>query len=144
MNGVASNAEMLQTEDDLDDKALVPNWSRNAKPRLRTDVDHVIELQVLGLSWRLRPWSNESGNFELLDASANSSSGSTLDNRIGEERAAQAQYYKDALWNTAYPLIFDRVEADGGGMDATVRWTAQDVSDGEHVHALERLLGLRH
>jgi len=131
-----------KTEDQLDDKALVPNWSREKKPPVATEVDHVVELQLLGPSWRLLRWPNEFGNFELLDKSANASSGSVLDKKIEQERAEQARYYGDPGWNTVYPLFFDRVEADGGGIDATARWSDREVSDGEHVRALERLLGL--
>jgi hypothetical protein len=142
-------AELLRENDyargevDVDDKVLVPHWSRTQKPKIPTEVDHVIELQLLGPNWRqFFPWSNTFGNFEVLDKSANASSGGAFNTGIRREREVQANYYNDQRWRTTYDLVFDRVEADGGGQNASVRWLDQDVSNGEHIDALERLLGI--
>lgn len=127
-------------EADLEDKVLVPNWSRTQKPRLDTDVDHVIELQVLGPDWTRVPWANTFGNFEVLDEAANSTSGTLIRQAIQRERIEQASYYNDPHWRTTHDLVFDRVEADGGGPSANTRWSDYEVSNGEHIDALEALL----
>ncbi len=125
-------------------QVLVPNWSRTQKPRLDTDVDHVIELQVLGPDWTRVPWANTFGNFEVLDEAANSASGSLIKEAIQRERIEQASYYNDPQWRTSFDLVFDRVEADGGGPAATSRWSDYEVSNGGHIDALEvMLLGRR-
>jgi len=131
-----------RTTDQADDKTLVPNWSRHVKPPLDTDVDHVIELQVLGPTWRLIPWANDMGNFEILDAAANRSSGTTLDDNIARERRELAEYYKDPLWEQR-DLVFERVEVGDSGVEASVRWSDDDVMKGHHLVSLRELLKRR-
>ncbi|MFT3697736.1 MAG: DUF4157 domain-containing protein [Kofleriaceae bacterium] len=127
-------------ESDIDDKVLVPHWSRAQKPPIDTEVDHVVELQLLGA--RRPEWANKYGNFEILNQPANGSSGSKLDGNIAAERKLQADYYNDQSWMRR-DLVFDRVEADGGGQSVTVRWLDHEVSDGEHIKALEELVNTK-
>jgi hypothetical protein len=86
-------------------------------------------------------WPNRFGNFELLDASANASSGSTLEKNIEAERRAQATYYSDPLWEddmNGHDLYFDRVDLRGG-VEAKIRWTEHEVSQGHHIEYLRKL-----
>jgi len=109
---------------------LRPPWTRlgNSIP---TEVDHIIELQVTPAAQR--GVYDAFQNLELLDAGSNESAGSRLQQNIARERAQQAAF--DPALATA-PLVFERVERDGGNPPAVV-WPAIDVANGEHLDVYE-------
>jgi hypothetical protein len=60
----------------------LPTWGKNSQGHAY-DVDHIVELQLAG--WPGQTWANELDNMELLDSSANRSSGSRVKQEIDEK-----------------------------------------------------------
>jgi hypothetical protein len=103
-------------------------------------VDHVVELQLLPDS-EIDRWGDSFSNYELLDGSSNSSSGSQIRRNIAREREELVWYYQDPgwLWRT---LTFDRVVADTGRWG--YGWVREEIAWGEHLDALDEHQRRRH
>jgi hypothetical protein len=113
-------------------RILRPNWSRDVEWMPMT-VDHVIELQVL-TDADIAAWGDSYANYELLDGSSNSSSGSQIRRNIAQERAELVAYYNDPSWFWRI-LHFDRVVADSGPRGQG--WVKEEIIWGEHLDALD-------
>ncbi len=103
----------------------------------RMTVDHVIEWQVrplCGENWIDEPW-----NFELLEPSANSSSGPRLSGNIERERRRLAQQTKDPTWITD-DIKFTKVETEAD-VSGTERYAEKAIEDGKHLKDYQRLTG---
>jgi|GEM_PF-5800152 len=116
-------------------RILRPNWSRDIDGIIMA-VDHIVELQVVpSFEWTI--WDSFF-NYELLDESSNSSSGSVLKNNIWKERERLAKADPNYPWMTA-PLFFTKVELIGGNDGH--RWMPDEIHDGEHLQAYRRHRG---
>lgn len=113
-----------------------PNWSRNDR-WINMQVDHVVELQVVPPGEVDGIWDTFI-NYELLDQSSNSQSGSQLRANIVAERQRLAALTGDPGW-LSRPLRFTRVEADSG--PGGQRWLAEQIRGGQHLDALEEHQG---
>lgn len=116
---------------------LRPNWSRD---RLGTgmDVDHIVELQVTPNHER-DIW-NEIQNYELLDSSSNSSSGTKLDSNIAAERRRLVTVTKDPSY-LFRPLVFNKIQPSSG--QSGERWLFDDIRSGQHLDSYEELTGTK-
>ncbi|NOV32400.1 DUF4157 domain-containing protein [Methylomonas sp. ZR1] len=72
--GGGGQGYLIGSESDIREQAILPWWNSQGAPHL-FDVDHILELQLGGDADKLE-------NFQLLDASANRSSGSKIKNAI--------------------------------------------------------------
>jgi hypothetical protein len=123
---------------------LRPFWTsrhflgqNKAGVQMRMTVDHVIEYQLRPLSgggYIDEPW-----NFELLDPSSNSSSGSKLDSNIQKERDRLEALTHDTGWQTD-PFQFTKVDMSPGSGNAE-RYTDQQIEKGDHLNDYQRLSG---
>lgn len=68
------NSYLLGSEGEIREQLLLPWWSSAGAPH-EFHVDHILELQLGGAA-------SDTSNFQLLDASANTSSGSLVSNAI--------------------------------------------------------------
>jgi hypothetical protein len=119
-------------------RVLLPDWSKT-RLNQRMTVDHVLELQLL--LPQDRGWSDGIGNYELLDASANSSSGIRLYNNVKWERE---RLFREtgAVGYLTQPLEFEMVDVNEGDGPLGEHWTVEEVRSGQHVEALLQLLGI--
>lgn len=129
----------------------LPSWDRTGVSR-SFDVDHIVELQLAG-------WSkghvvkggfapNELPNMELLDSSANSSSGSqikaSVERRVRtflEATAALPGYPRGAeALLSRFHLSFDGVEKGAAEpqVGPNLYWTREEIERGDHA-LLEQL-----
>jgi Domain of unknown function (DUF4157) len=121
----------------------LPSWDRKGNSH-KFDVDHVVELQLAGWDKTEGHWANTLENMELLDSSANSSSGSRIANNINarvktfvDATAAIPQYPRSP---ETFPRRFhakfqETVAEDADTPKVTVDdyWTVKDIEDGEHA-----------
>lgn len=104
----------------------LPNWSRARSTPM--EVDHIIELQVTPAG--MRDAFDVVDNYELLDRSANGTSGPRLRANIARERAIQVAHDPTAAPRV---LVFDRVEPDSG-QDGE-RWSSEEIRAGAQLDA---------
>jgi len=120
-------------------RVLLPNWAPDGKPT-QMDVDHIIELQV---GWVIGYDELDTfSNYELLDASTNSSVGPTLDAAIQRERRRLKTECPWPHWDEV-PLVFALPMYSGGGKGPGKRWTAADILKGKHLDAYPGRRGRR-
>ncbi len=108
-----------------------PDWSRS-KEKVEMQVDHIVELQLVTRADR--GWADSIDNYELLEESANKSSGSILMAMIKKERARLFQETGDRSYLDG-PLTFESVVLGGGGLLGE-RWSPEEIRGGEHLTAL--------
>ncbi|GGZ17416.1 hypothetical protein GCM10007049_07400 [Echinicola pacifica] len=129
--------------DDIATELTTPTWGKDKEYR-RFDVDHVVELQLA--NWSTESWPNTTDNMELLDSSKNSSSGSTIKNKITEKLNGFRERHNgqypggDADFKTNYTLVFTEAEAiPGGDSEVTENeyWTKEQIEEGEQLNAIE-------
>lgn len=131
-------------QDDPGRNILRPFWTpkrligkNSIGEQMRMTVDHLIEYQLRPLSggdWVDGPW-----NFELLEPSANSSSGSTLKSNIKSERERLATLTGDDSWLTD-DIRFTSVVVDGVDK-STERYLEGDIESGKHLRDYKKLTG---
>jgi hypothetical protein len=117
------------------ERILRPNWSSFAQSVVM-EVDHIVELQVIRATDR--GWADTISNYELLDSASNGASGAQLYANIQRERQRLAAQTGDPSWLTR-DLIFTKVIPTPG--DPGQRWTHEAIQQGDHITALQRLLG---
>jgi hypothetical protein len=123
---------------DAEKLVLIPDWSKTSKWQ-PMDVDHIVELQLL------TPLDRSSydnfRNYELLDSSANSSSGSKLYwNVLKEQRLAFAvtrdrRYINERVVFDAVLMQYDTAAGE--------RWTIDEIRTGQHIEVLLDMYGIR-
>lgn len=99
-----------------------PRWDEGGKAE-NYDVDHMIELQVGGAEY------DKADNLELRDASANRSSGSSIDNSINQE-LAKIKDKEDGnveKIRAKYTLVFSDFKQGGAG-GKTSKWSQADIN----------------
>jgi hypothetical protein len=109
-----------------------PFWSSQKMYNERMPVDHIIE-------WQVRPLSeggfiDEPWNFELLEATANSQSGSQLKSNIQKERKRLASETNDQTWMSA-DITFTEVISSGDS--SPERWSEDEIINGDHIAVYE-------
>jgi hypothetical protein len=138
----ASSTYVIGDDDTLPPKLALPRWDK-AGAGSNYDVDHIREMQLGG--------NNVFANMELLDASANRSSGSQIHNEIVSKlaEAVKPEVGKDRKWRRMPDL--DKVQAqyqvtflavtpalDVAG-DPSNYWSRDMVTGGDHVKPLKTL-----
>jgi outer membrane biosynthesis protein TonB len=125
----------------------LPSWDTEGQPHAY-DVDHIVELQLAGYDRSDGHWANQLPNMELLDASANRSSGSRIAAAIN---ARVTNFLKEARGDSRIPagaetlkrrfnLQFDqavpeaRADPEVGRRDY---WRQSHLESGEHVRVSE-------
>lgn len=111
-----------------------PDWSRT-KPNVSMQVDHIVELQVVAQVDQARYDSIE--NYELLEESANKSSGSVLMHAIKKEREELFRETGDRAYLDG-PLTFESVILGSAGVLGE-RWRPEEIREGEHLITLRGL-----
>jgi hypothetical protein len=112
------------------ERVLLPNWGPDGKFK-QMDVDHIVELQV---GWQREEELDRLGNYELLDASTNSSVGPTLDAAIQKERQRLKRTCKALVFDwDEVPLVFSLPMFPGGGKGPGQRWTTAEILKGRHL-----------
>ena len=86
LKGTDTNFTLFGTADQIQQLSIIPKWDRKGGPR-NHDVDHIVEMQLDG--------KNDPTNMQLLDASANRSSGSKLHYEIIKRIKAGLKYFND-------------------------------------------------
>jgi hypothetical protein len=100
-----------------------PRWDEKGSPE-SYDVDHMVELQIGGKAY------DNADNLELRDATANRSSGSSIDASINTE-LAKIKDKEDgdaAKIRAKYTLVFSDFKSGGGGGKST-RWEQKAIND---------------
>lgn len=129
-------------------RMTLPSWTRGDRPNWRDyQVDHIVELQLA--DHPTNPWGNSLPNMELLDATTNMGSGTTIDTNINNKLDAhiRAAAYPGgptrALRNQlkqAYALQFPPAGLQPGSSPATVsrdlHWRREEIEAGEHLAAI--------
>ncbi len=143
--GKGKGQYLFGTVDELTEHTIIPKWTRNGMATA-FDVDHVKELQLGG--------RNEIGNMELVQFSANRSSGSAIAIHIEsllEELAVKKTVREKDSENEVeikgnadqlkkkYNLRFSKVKYDLGSYkaDENLRWTVKEVQAGEPVKKIK-------
>ncbi len=126
----------------IQEAAINPKWSRMGQPAVH-QVDHIVEVQLGG--------DNTENNFELMDAQANTNSGSA----IMRERFARMDTARAALLskhpgipsrktlNSTYITFFHKIDgwdlphvhSDKGG----VYWKIDEIKKGSHLEQLRSM-----
>jgi len=107
------------------------DWSRS-KLTAEMQVDHIVELQLV--TQGDRGWADDIGNYELLEAAANRSSGSLLKEAVKKEREDLFAETGDRKY-LDQPLAFERVILGDKGITGE-HWTPEEVRAGEHLDTL--------
>lgn len=134
---------------DVTDKFLLPFWDRDQQPR-SFEVDHRREDQLGG--------SDVLENYELLDAGANGSSGSTIRARVDEQinnakNVLQSDYYTNIISNSSerildspraikenYILQFNLVLFRSGEVENSDKyWTVEQITQGHQLASFRPL-----
>lgn len=117
-------------------RVLKPDWAPDGT-RKQMDVDHITELQLGGLLGN--DALDQFDNYELLDASTNSSVGSTLDKDLQKERARLKKECPKYVPNWDHVMmVFSLPIFAGGGKAPGQRWSRQQIADGEHLDAYKK------
>jgi hypothetical protein len=138
----AGGTYVIGDADTLPAKLALPRWDKNGASS-QYDVDHKREMQLSG--------TNDIGNMELLDASANRSSGSLIAKEWKSKLAAaiQPEIGPGKHWPKA-PALNDvratyQVQFDSTSPSLTVAgnpanfWSVDAIAGGEHVKAMDAL-----
>ena len=118
------------TGEEGEQRIRIPDWART-KASIPMEVDHVIELQVTPAA--LREKFDTIDNYELLDRTANGTSGPRLRGNIATERQKQEAFDPSLKGQI---LLFDQVQLDGG--TAGQRWGVEEIRSGAQLDALEK------
>jgi len=149
--GKGGSQNLFGTVDDLVENSIIPKWTKNGLASA-FDVDHVKELQLGG--------QNEMTNMELVQFSANRSSGAAIATHI-ESKVAEVITLKkikdkasdeeveikgdvDAI-KKKYSLRFTKVKYNLGGYkkDENLRWTEKEIKAGDQLKNLKPLKDLK-
>lgn len=138
----ASNTYIIGDAESLPAKVALPRWNKGGAHSMY-DVDHKNEMQLGG--------TNTLPNMELLDASANRSSGSLISKEIASKLGAaiQPEVGKDKHWKKApdlkklqsdYQVTFTATSPTlkVAGNPANF-WSVDDVSTGVHLQSTKTL-----
>jgi hypothetical protein len=142
LKGIDTNFTLFGTADQLQQLTYIPKWDRKGGPR-NHDVDHIVEMQLDG--------KNDPKNMQLLDASANRSSGSKLHWEIIKRVKAGLKYFNDnkvpnvpkdeeiiGADTPAYNVFFEALDAynlaTGGAGD--MYWTIDEIKGATHMQQL--------
>ena len=115
----------------------IPKWGPEGDHVQKFEVDHIVELQLGG--------DNALENMELLEKSANSSSGSTIHHNIDSKinrfiTATNGRYggTVDTIKNK-YDLHFEKAVAGESGKEPTKNdsWRLEEILDGDQVKKLK-------
>ncbi|MDO8929137.1 MAG: DUF4157 domain-containing protein, partial [Bacteroidota bacterium] len=149
--GKSGSQNLFGTVDDLVENTIIPKWTKNGMATA-FDVDHVKELQLGG--------QNEMTNMELVQFSANRSSGAAIATHI-ESKVAEVITLKkikdkasdeeveikgdvDAI-KKKYSLQFTKVKYNLGAYkkDENMRWTEKEIKAGNQLKDLKPLKDLK-
>jgi hypothetical protein len=137
-----SDTYILGDQDTLAPKLALPRWNKSGKGS-SYDVDHIREMQLGG--------TNVFGNMELLDSSANRSSGSQIHNEIvaklKEAVAPEVAKGKDYRWmldlnkvQATYQVTFTTVNpALKVAGDPSNFWSREETAGGDQVKPMKTL-----
>lgn len=131
------------TLQDVANTMNLPSWDASGA-RHSYDVDHIVELQLAGWNKAAGHWANELPNMELLDSSANRSSGSqiatSLNTRIqtfiDETRGVPGFPRSPEALKNRYHLKFQQ-KALGAAAPTVERndyWSRSEIEAGEHLN----------
>jgi hypothetical protein len=124
---------LIGSPDELKSELVIPRWDSKGQPRAM-DVDHKVELQLGG--------ENKIENMNLLDASANRSSGSRINNSILKTiaEAVKPQVGKppfkkapkraeQSALKAQYEITYQKISPDAGmdHPDKDARWEKEEV-----------------
>lgn len=136
------------TRDELLEHAIIPFWDRDQRPR-DFQVDHMREDQLGG--------EDDESNYELLDAGANGSSGSSIRGQVDAAIRSTTSifadpYYRDLITQNNpgnavdtnpttikrnYNLQFNVVRYDLGDVDGGDKyWSVRQITQGQHLGQL--------
>jgi Domain of unknown function (DUF4157) len=111
----------------------IPNWDRQGN-NVSFDVDHIVELQVSGQHGG--GVGNSIQNMELLDHTANITSGSTIKagiySRLNDYLASCTPPMERDTFLATHDVVFERVTAEAGANSAAW-WTKADIENAEHL-----------
>lgn len=121
-------------------------WDRDKKFE-DYEVDHIVELQVSG--WPRTRWANTLTNMELLNASANSSSGRQIKDGIvssvqdflkDDEKAGllPKEHRSVKAVKKNYDIVFTGVTGGLKEPEKVSAWKQSDIESGDHVEALKK------
>ena|GEM_PF-1101107 len=143
---IQSTEYVAGSKEQIIDRGILPNWIRSGE-RSYFDVDHKFELQLGG--------RNEVDNYWLLDASANRSSGSGINNEINAKlnrilTAARPTLGTHGNWPTSTRQIREgqfEIEIQNtqdnlpiaGRSDASRTWELAQIQRGEALTGLRAL-----
>ena len=128
---------LMGTPDLIEENSKVPMWNRQGKAQA-FDIDHVVELQLAGNENKDTP-----DNLELLNFSANRSSGGSIDNEISSKikdlRKSDTKFENQLdvdpeevkkTKNITFSSISYTLATGGFGSDY---WGIKEVNDGDHL-----------
>jgi len=139
---LSSDTYIIGDSDSLPAKVTLPRWDKGGSFS-RYDVDHIREMQLGG--------TNELSNMEMLDASANRSSGSLIHAEIVSklEEAIQPEVGAGKHWKKAPDLkkVQSEYQVRFASTSPTLNvagdpenyWSVNDVSTGKHIKATKTL-----
>ena len=142
-NGRGPKPTFIGNVADIAKELTTPGWGKDKSFRL-FHVDHIVELQLA--NWNTATWPNTVDNMELLDATKNTSSGSTIKNQITDKlnafRERHGTQYPggDATFKNRYTLVFNQAESlAGGDSEASENeyWTQGQIEAGEQLEPIE-------
>jgi hypothetical protein len=143
LKGISTNFTLFGTADQIQQNSIVPKWDRKGGPR-NHDIDHIVEMQLDG--------APAATNLQLLDASANRSSGSKLHWEIIKRIKAGLKYFNDAkvpnvpadtdIIGADPPTYNVFFEATDGfklptGGDGSMYWTRDEIKAATHLQQLK-------
>ena len=119
----------------------LPTWTRSGEAK-SYDVDHIVELQLA--NWNADSWANTPANMELLESSANRSSGARIKSNI----ESKVQGFIDATGGACGSnksrvmqenhLEFERAAPCGGpAVSADDFWTRDQIRRGDQVESVD-------
>src|SRR5262249_29079123 len=144
--------------DDVAKELTIPYWGGKSKtPETKLfDVDHTVELQLA--NWDTDKSANELPNMELLEMSANRSSGGMIANAIDKKVDGFLEKNKGVVPGTEsekdpkkkgdkggreqiklkYDLVFQKAVGVGGpSVGSTDFWTQDKIEEGAHLDPVE-------
>lgn len=121
----------------------LPSWDAAGESH-EFDVDHIVELQLAGWDKTPTHWANQLPNMELLDSSANRSSGSRISENIDKRvktfvdaTAGIPRYPRspDTMLNR-FHVKFQEAVAEASDTPKVTQndfWRQKDIEEGQHV-----------
>lgn len=126
---------------------VIPTWGKKEGGGLAFQhnfhVDHIVELQLA--NWDDNAWANSLDNMELLEGSANMSSGSTIRSRIDDKvenfvEAREEDAFSKAGVKKNYSLLFRTFTGEGGpDVGREDYWTNDEIEEGDHLKPEEAI-----